>query len=122
MQVINDSQLIDLCKVLLKLIETDSQPRLDCGICSNFVELVDNPSPFNGYQSRRFREFLCKTDRDTNYPIEKQLNPHFDDEELDILYGRNSEKRLLWKGADRAARISLINEFIAWLEKHNTTN
>lgn len=122
MQVTNNRQVIDLCNVLLKLIETDSQPRIDCGICSNFTELVDNPSPFNGYQSRRFREFLHKTGRSTDYPIEEQMFPHFEPDQLDELYGENSEKRLLWKGDARKTRIALLHEFIAWLEQCNTAN
>lgn len=122
MQVTNDRQLIELCNVLLKLIETDSQPRLDCGICSNFVEMVDNPSPFNGYQNRRFREFLRKNGRSTDYPIEEQMFPSFEPAQLDELYGQNSKKRLLWKGDARKTRIALLHEFIAWLQQCNTTN
>ena len=117
MRDLTDSQLIEACAVLLGMIEANTLPRPDAGICANLETVSGNPKGYNGYSGRRLRAFLEWTGRDISYPIEEAMFPHLEEVEQENLYIHNAINNLLWVGDAREARIALLNEFVAWLEE-----
>lgn len=117
MRDLTDRQLIEKCAVLLGMIEANTLPRPDSGICANLETIAGNERGYGGYSGRRIRAFFECTGRDATYPVEEALFPHLDESEQENMYLRNAINKLLWKGDARECRINLLNEFIAWLEE-----